>query len=105
MIKLEEPAYQPTDKELQEAIELRCSECFPAMNIANSIGGNTKSIEWRLVRSFSLVELIKEAMLRGLPVEQFKSAVGGKPIKNTTIYLAAMRAIDDESKNQMQCES
>lgn len=63
---LEEIVKTPvSDAALIKAIELRCSECFPAMNIANALAGY-ETIEWKIVRAFSLVDMVREARKRGI---------------------------------------
>lgn len=75
-----------TDAVLREAIEIRISECFGAMSIANAIGGREDDV-WRLIRQVSLVEMIAEALDRGLPVREFKTAVGDIRFLDTPYYL------------------
>ena len=80
-----------SDAELLHAIELRCSECFGAMNFANALGGS-ETTEWKLVREYSFLVMVDEAIKRGLDVMGVKSAVDKRPIQETVIwksYLAA----------------
>ena len=84
---------RPTDRDIQEAIQLRCNECFPAMNICNAIGGS-QDTKWRLVREYSLVELIQEARERKLPIETFKTSVELKPITDMLAYIKALSVIE-----------
>jgi len=74
------------NQDLIKAIELRASECFPAMNIANALGGS-ETIAWRLVRSSSLSELIEEAISRKIELKEIKSAVDKKPLLETKAYM------------------
>lgn len=62
------------DNDLKKAIELKCSECYAAMAIANAFGGS-QSAEWILVRKFTLADLIAEANRRGLDMAEWKTAV------------------------------
>jgi len=54
-----------TDAELLKAIKIRQSETFPALNIANAFAG-AQTIEWQLIRKYSLNDLLAEANQRGL---------------------------------------
>jgi hypothetical protein len=74
-----------SDEDLMEAIRLRISECFPAMNIANALGG-AEDIPWKLVRQCTLVQMVVEALDRNLPVKDLR-AVDGKPFLETSAYL------------------
>jgi hypothetical protein len=71
---------------LRKAIELRISSCFPAMNIANSLGGSP-SPEWDLVRKYGLDELVADALDRGMPVAEFRAAVTGEKFTDCKLYL------------------
>lgn len=76
----------PVAKEvLQKAIELRISDCFQAMNIANQIGGSS-SPEWDLVREHSLIDLVAEALDQRMDVGNMKSAVGGVKFTDCRLY-------------------
>lgn len=74
-----------SDADLLHAIELRCSECFGAMNFANALGGS-KSVPWELVRTYSFLDLVDKAIERGLDVMGIKAAVDHRPIQDTTIW-------------------
>lgn len=73
------------DGVLMKAIELRISECFGAMNIANALGGSG-SPEWDLVRKHRLPEMVADALDRGLPVKELKAAVTGTPFIECKCY-------------------
>ena len=77
------------DADLLQAISLRCSECFAAMNIANAIGGSP-SVPWDMVRTFSLVEMVREAHDRKLDLSLLKAAVDNHLVVETEIYLKAV---------------
>ena len=76
------------DSDLLHAIELRCSECFPAMNIANALGGS-RTVPWDLVRTYSLVEMLQEAKDRGLDLSNLKAAVDGRKVVESKAYAMA----------------
>jgi len=59
---------EPLDSDIIEAIEIRTSECFGAMSIANAIAGY-QSDSWYLIRNYSLDELKEEAKKRGLKIK------------------------------------
>lgn len=73
------------DKDLIHAIELLISECFGAMNIANALGG-IETKPWKIVRSSSLVELVKEAVNRKINLKELKSAVDKTPFMESKAY-------------------
>ena len=79
-------ALEVTNNVLRAAIELRMSDVFPAMNIANALGGLQTDV-WKIVRQYGLDELIAEALDRGLPVDEFKSAVEHKKFTDCKCYL------------------
>jgi hypothetical protein len=89
----------PTDEHLREAIALRCSRVFGALNIANALGGD-QSVPWRLLRTFSLVDLVIEAQLtRKLDLSTLDCAVEGGKVCSTDIY---KKAIDCATKKGQQ---
>ena len=91
-----ELTYQPTDTELKDAIALRCSKCFGALNIANALGGDD-SIPWKLVRTYSLVDLIQEAQARKLDLSTTNAAVEGGRVVATEIYQKALAHAQTEN--------
>jgi len=88
-----------TDAQLKQAIALRCSDCFPAMNIANALGGYP-SAEWEIVRSFSLVDMVQEAKIRSIDLSALEAAVCGGLVVETVIYKKAeevlLKEVPDE---------
>lgn len=88
-----------SDAALIKAIELRCSECFPAMNIANALGGSP-SIEWEIVRTFSLVDMVREARKRGIDLSGRKAAVGDHLVTERPIYQDAVRILSEEGDDE-----
>ena len=76
------------DTALQNAIELQMSDVFPAMNIANHLGGSGKeTLAWKLARRERLAELVAEAMDRRLPVMKFRCSVTDKTLTECRAYL------------------
>lgn len=74
-----------SDGDLRKAIELRISECFPALDFANALAG-AQDTPWQLLRKYNFIELIDEAKARGLPIEAFRGAVGGRIIADAPVY-------------------
>jgi len=70
---------------LKQAISLRISKSFPAMSVANAIGGSY-SPAWDLARRVRLAELVADALDRGLDVRNIKE-VDGTPFCDTAAYL------------------
>lgn len=87
-------SHSPTDEHVLEAIRLRCSQCFQAMNFANALGGSP-SVPWELVRTYSLSELVADALDRGLVDElrTLKAAVDHTPFMDTPHYLKVREMI------------
>lgn len=73
------------DRILRKAIELRMSDVFPAMNIANALGGYP-SKEWDLCRRYNLTTLVAEALDRLLPVADFQCEVTKKKFMECKSY-------------------
>ena len=82
-------AMEWTDADLRKAIELRCSACFGAMNVANAVAGR-ETVPWRIVRDFALRALLAEAQERGLDVSTWKTAVEEEPLTASRYYRRAM---------------
>lgn len=71
-----------TDQQVRHAIEILISECFTAMCFANALGGHLTP-EWEIIHNFSVEQIFEDAKQRGLPLRDFKAAVGGRPILET----------------------
>ena len=65
-----------SDSAVVEAVQIRCSRVFPALNIANAFAG-AETDAWWAIRTYSLVELLAEADRRGISFAGVKSAVPG----------------------------
>jgi hypothetical protein len=87
------------DSDLREAVELRISSCFPAMNMANAIGG-TEDLTWKLVRNSTLIELIEECLNRKMPIFDFKGAVDHTPFKETKAFQHLKPIIDGKIEDE-----
>lgn len=79
------------DSDIQDAIEIRCSECYPAMAIANAFAG-TKTVSWQLLDKYSFSELIAEARQRSLPIDTWHAAVDtqNRLVMETRAYMASI---------------
>lgn len=75
-----------SNETLRRAIELRMSDCYPAMSIANALGG-TPSNSWAIARKYRLALLVEEAIDRGLPVAEFYDPVADKRFVDCKCYL------------------
>lgn len=87
--------YTPSDSELQEAIEIRCSRNWASMEIANRYGG-AQNVVWKILRGFSALELFQEAIDRELPFDTWDTALENTPLRKTPIYMGAMQIIEEE---------
>jgi hypothetical protein len=83
----------PTDSEIQKAIELRSSRVFPAMDVANTLAGDTSAVHWRLIREYTFTDLIEEAMNRNLDFDEFRTSVERKPVTDTEIFMKAFKEL------------
>lgn len=52
-------ALRPSDKDLLEAVRLKCANCYSALSFANMLGGS-KTPAWGLCHTTSLKDLLKE---------------------------------------------
>lgn len=80
-----------SDADLREAIELKMSGCYTALEIANRFGGS-QSDAWDVARSRRLADLVSDAIDRDLPVSQFRAAVSGESF---TEFCGYMRLRDE----------
>ena len=87
-----------TDDNLIRAIKLRSSECFTAMNIANQLGGSPDAA-WNVVRTFSFLDMIREARKRGIDLSSVKAAVGDRLVTEAPVYHDAMRILSEEGSD------
>jgi hypothetical protein len=77
---------------LSEAISLRISECYGAMDIANRLGGSP-SVAWKVARAHRLAELVADALDRGIDVRAIKAAVDKTAFCDTKAYLRVREEI------------
>lgn len=84
-----------SDKDLTEAIQLKCSPCYGAMSFANALGGS-KTIPWTLCHSQTLETLLDEADARGISLEGIVCSVEKQPIKETLYYKRAKRLMTEQ---------
>jgi hypothetical protein len=70
MLTLTHPLKTP---DLVKAISLRCSPVFGSLSIANALGGSENDA-WKVVRGFTLVQLVDEAVRRGVDLSEVKAA-------------------------------
>ena len=89
--------YRPTDAELRHAIEVRCAACFGAMNIANAIAGR-ETLIWRLIRNYTLLQLLEEADTRGLDMQHWRTAVEQEPLQASRYYQHARHKMLDNPR-------
>lgn len=87
MIKVDVP-----DRVIKEAVELKLSSCYPAMSMANAIGGSRSQV-WDVARGNKVVDLIASAIARGMDVSKWKTAVDGKDIAESGAYNSAISII------------
>lgn len=71
------------------AIELACSPIIGSLSMANALGG-AQTDEWRLVREFTLVQLIDEAVERGVDLSTLKAACCDVLVMDTPPFRCAV---------------
>jgi len=76
---------EASNEELLEAIKIRFSAVFGALNMANSFGGYQSNV-WRIVRKYSPQELLDEADARKLDLSDVQCAVEGGPLVECVMY-------------------
>ncbi len=69
---------------IQEAIECIINKCFPAMNIANALGGY-ETLVWKLIREHSAKQLLEEARKEGIDIKNLKGNVDQNPIQDSIL--------------------
>ncbi len=74
MMTLATPDTPVKDRDLLEAISLRFCRHFPALNMANALGGMS-TIPWKVVREFKPDELLVEAKERDLDLSSVETAM------------------------------
>jgi len=68
---------EPTNGDVIEAIRIRTSECFGALNIANALGGE-ETASWYLIHHYTLEQLKEEAQRRGLVFTEERAVLNGE---------------------------
>ena len=92
---LKEPAREIPAKErpiavkaLEEAICLKCSNCYEAMSFANALGGS-RTDAWYLCHTYSLKELLAEATERKLDLSRLMTSVEATRVVDSLYYKRA----------------
>lgn len=86
MLMLAQPL---ASSDLLEAIALMCSPVFGALHMANALGG-AQTAAWSAVRSFSLAQLIDEAVQRGLDLFDLPAACVDAKVVDTPPFWGAV---------------
>lgn len=84
-----------TNKDLIEAIQLKCSPCYAAMAMCNALGGSV-TVPWTLCHSQTLKTLVDEANTRLVSLDGVECSVEKQPIKETMYYKRAMGLITED---------
>lgn len=82
------------DRVLRSAIELKCSECYGALSMANALGGSP-SADWLCARAHKLADLVAEVRQRKLDMADWKAAVDNKTLCDTPAYCRAIKEIHE----------
>lgn len=83
------------DKDLIEAISLKCSNCYGALSFANSIGG-VQTSAWKLCHTYPLYDLIAEAEDRSIDLSTVNTAVEVQPVMDSMYYQRAKKLVTEE---------
>lgn len=76
-------------EDLVRAIELACSPVLGALNMANALGG-VETDPWLLVRTYSLAQLIDEAIARDVDLTEVKAACCDLAVTDTPPFRGAI---------------
>jgi hypothetical protein len=79
----------PSLGEVVEAISLACSPVFPALSVANALGGEQTNV-WCLVRMYTLSQLIDDAVDRGADLNSVRAACCELPVFDTPPFRGAV---------------
>jgi hypothetical protein len=72
-------AFEQAD--IEHALELILSECFPAMRFANALAGSGKTKSWKLIHNFPLNDIFAEAKRMAIDLRLIKPAILSKDKK------------------------
>ena len=82
----------PDKADITAAIELMINKCFPALSVANALGGSD-TIPWRLAREIGFAELVASAREHGVDIAGLRGNVDGRSILSAPIYAKARREL------------
>lgn len=97
MITLEQ---EITDKDLTEAISLKCANCYGALSFANALGGY-QNVPWQLCHKYPLKDLLEEVEQRKIDLTNINAAVEVMPVKETMRYKRAKGLITEAEFNEL----
>ena len=87
-----------TDEDLKKAISLRFCRHFPAMKMANSLGGGKPTGAWAAIYQIAPMDMIREAQKQAIDLETIPTAMEECDccpnwIKDTELYEACLARI------------
>ncbi len=94
--------HTPSDQSLVGAVALRCSRVFPALNLVNALGGQ-QTMEWKIVRTYSLMGILAECDKRKLDLSKTMAKVEGGPVMETPAYLYARKKMAETATEALSC--
>lgn len=89
-----------TDKDLTEAISLKCANCYGALSFANALGGY-QDTPWQLCHKYPLKDLLEEAEQRNIDLSGVNAAVEVMPVMDTMYYKRAKGLITEKEFNEL----
>lgn len=96
MLKLHQPTI--SNDSVKKAIEILASECFGALNLANTLGG-LQTEEWQILHNNSWKDIVDDGKSRGLDFDSMKCAVTKTPLMRSARIQFALGQITDVESN------
>lgn len=88
------------NKDLIEAISLKCSNLYGAMAFANALGGS-KTTSWELCYKYPLYDLIAEAEDRRIDLSIVDTAVEVQPVMDSMYYKRAKGLVTESEFKEL----
>ena len=92
--------FTASEKDLLEAIHLKCANCYGAMSMVNALGG-IRTNTWMLCHTYTLKRLLDEAEVLGLDLSQLKTAVHNTPVTESMYYKRAKGIVTESEFNEL----
>lgn len=84
-------------EDVKKALEILGAECFGAMGVCNSLGGE-QSPEWEILNANSWNDIVKEALERQIDLSTLKCAVTNTPLLASATIQYALGNITEKQR-------